>query len=56
MDNKTLNDKSDLIQWLSTLEDESVILKLKKIRDEELHHWWKDISDSEQNSISDGIE
>lgn len=47
--------KIELIQWLSTLNDKSLIDKLMKLREEEKSDWWNDISKSEKESIEKGI-
>lgn len=53
---ETLNQKLDLIQWLSTIEDESIIRKLLEFRKKEMKDWWKHISEEEKKSINKGIE
>ncbi len=55
MDIKILNKKLELIQWLSTLEDTSVIEKLVNFRKEETKDWWGSISEEEKSSIEKGI-
>lgn len=55
MNLETLNNKLELIQWLSTLEDNSTIEKLLKFRKEETKDWWETISDEEKKSIEKGI-
>lgn len=49
------NKKIELIQWLSTLDDQSLIDKLMKLREEEKHDWWQEISKEEKESIEKGI-
>jgi hypothetical protein len=49
------NKKIELIQWLSTLNDESTIEKLMKLRESEKTDWWQEISKEEKNSIEKGI-
>lgn len=49
MNIQTLNEKLELIQWLSTLEDDSVIKKLIQFRKEETKDWWNSTSDEEKN-------
>ncbi|MDW5289934.1 hypothetical protein [Formosa sp. PL04] len=56
MDTNLQNKKIELIQWLSTLEDQSMIDKLMKLRKKEKTDWWNTISKEEQNSIEKGIE
>ncbi len=48
--------KIELIQWLSTLNDISMIEKLMKLREREKSDWWNEISTSEKESIDKGIE
>ncbi|MBK9153027.1 MAG: hypothetical protein IPM25_02200 [Chloracidobacterium sp.] len=47
--------KIELIQWLSLIEDDSVIDKVAKVRDESVADWWDDISEAEKGSIAAGI-
>ncbi|WP_407534121.1 hypothetical protein [Elizabethkingia miricola] len=56
MNSHILNKKLELIQWLSTLEDQSIIEKLIALRKEEAKDWWNSISDNEKNAIEKGIE
>ena len=55
MNIQTLNEKLELIQWPSTLEDASVIKKLNQFRKEETKDWWSLISEEEKESIEKGI-
>lgn len=55
MNTQTLNKKIELIQWLSTLEDNSIIEKLLKLKKEETKDWWESISKAEKDSIEKGI-
>jgi hypothetical protein len=55
MNIQTLNEKLELIQWLSTLEDDSMIKKLMQFRKEETKDWWKSVSEEEEKSIEKGI-
>jgi len=48
--------KIELIQWLSVLDDASLIDKVAKVREESVHDWWDEISDAEKDSISKGVE
>jgi hypothetical protein len=50
-----LNQKLELIQWLSTIEDTSIIKKIMAIRKKEDADWWKTISESEKKSIEIGL-
>lgn len=47
--------KIELIQWLSTLEDQSLIDKLLKLRDAENTDWWQELSAKEKASIEKWI-
>ncbi|MEO7088569.1 MAG: hypothetical protein ABIZ51_07255 [Bacteroidia bacterium] len=55
MNTSTLDKKIELIQWLSTLEDKSIIDKLLKFRRAENKDWWNSISAAEQKSIEKGL-
>lgn len=55
MNIQTLNEKLELIQWLSTLEDASVIKKLMLLKKEETKDWWDSLSEAEKKSINEGI-
>lgn len=55
MDAQTLNKKIELIQWLLTLDDNSILEKLMKFRKEETGDWWNSISEEERESIEKGI-
>tara|TARA_R110002072_G_C7726306_1_gene515315 strand:+ start:160 stop:393 length:234 start_codon:yes stop_codon:yes gene_type:complete len=55
MDINLQNKKIELIQWLSTLNDVSLIDKLVKLREKEKTDWWNEISTSEKESIEKGI-
>jgi hypothetical protein len=50
-----LNQKLELIQWLSTIEDYSIIEKLMDLRKKESKDWWNSISESEKESIELGL-
>jgi|TARA_B110000093_G_C12736097_1_gene312350 hypothetical protein len=56
MDINFQNKKIELIQWLSTLDDQSLIDKLMKLRKKEKTDWWNEISTDEQKSIEKGIQ
>ena len=56
MDMNIQNKKIELIQWLSTLEDKSIIEKLINFRKKETKDWWDTISEAEKISIGKGIE
>ncbi|MFS4417884.1 hypothetical protein [Maribacter sp. 2307ULW6-5] len=47
--------KIDLIQWLTTIDDSSVIQKIMELRNTENKDWCNKISDAEKKSIELGI-
>lgn len=47
--------KIELIQWLTTLEDSSIIQKILELRKSQTKDWWNELSDSERASIEKGI-
>ena len=47
--------KIELIQWLTTLEDSSLIQKIMDLRKSETKNWWNEISESEKKSIELGL-
>ena len=55
MDINLQNKKIELIQWLSTLNDPSLIDKIMQLRIKEKLDWWNEISTDEQKSIEKGI-
>lgn len=55
MGSQILDKKIELIQWLSTLEDKSIIDKLVRFKREETKDWWDSISIDEQQSVEKGI-
>jgi len=50
-----LSKKMELIQWLSTIEDSSIIEKIMDLRKKESKDWWNSISESEKESIENGL-
>lgn len=50
-----LNQKLELIQWLSTIEDASILEKIMDLRKKESKDWWNSISESEKESIELGL-
>jgi len=55
MDVNIQNKKIELIQWLSTLNDMSIIEKIIKLREQEKSDWWNEISVTEKKSLEKGI-
>ena len=49
------NAKIDLIQWLTTIEDSSIIQKIMELRNNEKEDWWNKISNAEKESVELGI-
>ena len=56
MDINIQNKKIELIQWLSTLNDVTIIDKIMKLRESEEADWRKEISIEERKSIEKGIQ
>ncbi len=50
------NKKLELIQWVSSLNDLSVLEKIIAIRKQESKDWWNSISELEKKSIEKGLE
>ena len=50
------NKKIDLIQWLSTLEDVSIIDKILNLRKNVEGDWWNELSQEEQKDIEESIQ
>lgn len=48
--------KLELIQWLTLVDDVSVIEKVARLKDDNSADWWDAISDEERSSIQNGIE
>ena len=49
------NIKIELIQWLTTLDDSSLIQKILDLRKNQAKDWWSEISEAEKKSIEKGI-
>ncbi|HZW78694.1 MAG TPA: hypothetical protein VFF21_10370 [Flavobacteriaceae bacterium] len=54
MEAEILSDKLELIQWLSSIEDETVIRELMEFREQQISH--KKISDAAKRSIALGMQ
>ena len=50
-----LNQKLELIQWLSTIEDSSIIEKIMDLRKKESKDCWNSISEDEKEFIELGL-
>ena len=48
--------KLELIQWLSVIEDVSLIEKISELKEQSARDWWEDVSSAEKESIARGIE
>ena len=48
--------KLELIQWLSTIEDLSVLNKIIDLKKQENKDWWNSISENEKQSIEKGLQ
>ncbi len=49
------NTKIELIQWLTTLDDKSVIKRLVELRNSQTKDWWDEVSARERKSIENGL-
>ncbi len=47
--------KIELIQWLTTLDDNSLIQKIVELRKNYTKDWWNETSENERISINKGI-
>ena len=50
-----LNQKLELIQWISTIEDKTIIDEIMDLRKKESNDWWNSISESEKEAIELGL-
>ena len=50
--------KADIIQWITGLDDQSILLELKKIMEQSTKKidWWDTLSIEERQSIERGLE
>ena len=48
--------KLALIQWLTSLNDVSMIDKILELKQKETKDWWDETSDEEKKSIEKGLE
>jgi predicted transcriptional regulator len=48
--------KLELIQWLSVIDDVSLLDRLAELKEQSTRDWWDEISDDEKESISKGLE
>ena len=55
METNIQNIKIELIQWLTTLDDNSLIQKILELRKSQIKDWWNEISTIEKKSIERGI-
>jgi predicted transcriptional regulator len=47
--------KLELIQWLSVLDDVTVLDKLDELKEQSARDWWYEISEAERASVSEGL-
>jgi len=50
-----LNKKLELIQWLSTVEDSTILEEIMDLRKRQNKDWWNSISENEKESIENGL-
>ncbi len=50
-----INQKLELIQWLSAIENKETIEKLIELRNKEKEDWWNTIDKEEKQSINNGL-
>ncbi|AWA30987.1 hypothetical protein HYN48_13355 [Flavobacterium magnum] len=48
--------KLELIQWLSTIEDMSVLNKIIDLKKQENQDWWSSISENEKQAVEKGLQ
>ena len=48
--------KLELIQWLSVIEDPSLLDRLFELKEDTTQDWWDQVSAEEKTSISKGLE
>ncbi|MHA8086205.1 hypothetical protein [Aquirufa sp. Wall-65K1] len=48
--------KLELIQWLSTIDDITVLNKIFELKKQENIDWWNSISELEKQSIEQGLQ
>ena len=50
-----LNKKLELIQWLSTVEDRTILEEIMDLRKRQNKDWWNSISENEKEGIEKGL-
>jgi predicted transcriptional regulator len=55
MDLDIKDKKDELLKWLSTLEDKTIIDKILELKKAEKADWWYSISEAEKDSIEKGL-
>lgn len=55
MEGQVAHKKLELIQWLSTVEDDATLNKLIEFKNDEMALQWNRIADIEKESINKGI-
>ncbi len=55
MDTDLLKKRTDLVNWLMSLEDMEIINKISELKKAEHQDWWQNLTKAEQDSIDLGI-
>lgn len=50
------NEKSKLIEWIKSLSDESIIERIKFVKESQNSDWWNELSEAEKAMIEKGLE
>ena len=49
--------KRELIEWIATLKDDSIIVRIKMLKEHQHEEdWWNEITEEEKASIEKGLE
>ncbi len=48
--------KLELIQWLSLVDDVSLLDKVSDLKEQSTRDWWDEISEAERESVSKGLQ
>ncbi len=47
--------KIELIQWLSVIDDDTLLEKIAELKKQNSEDWWNEISEAEKDSIDRGL-
>lgn len=47
--------KIELIQWLSVIDDATILKKIADLKDQNTRDWWDEIPDAEKESLDEGL-